>query len=132
MTVQFHVQFNILNAVYKTWFKLRKFNLELKVRNTEKKFGVGNLKHWNLISEGVGIKLLWIKKISKIICGGEQLLKMQEYRDLQSKSPCSIQSECRKMWTKNNSKLTYFSRSCFCNKFTIIKLSLLEFSIFCI
>lgn len=38
---------------------------ELKVRNTEKKFGVGNLKHWNLISEGVGIKLVWIKRISK-------------------------------------------------------------------
>ena len=32
---QFHVRFNISNTVYKTWFILRKFKFELKLRNTE-------------------------------------------------------------------------------------------------
>ena len=42
-----HVRFNILNTVYKSGLTLRKFNLELKLRNTEKTFGVGNGEHEN-------------------------------------------------------------------------------------
>ena len=52
MIKPFLVRFDISNTVYKTWFTLRKFNFELKFRDTEKKFGVGYCEHWNLINEG--------------------------------------------------------------------------------
>ena len=52
MIKPFLVRFDISNTVYKTWFTLRKFNFELKFRDTEKKLGVGYCEHWNLINEG--------------------------------------------------------------------------------
>ena len=50
-----HVRFNILNTVYKSGLTLRKFNLELKLRNTEKTFGVGNGEHENWMSKEIGV-----------------------------------------------------------------------------
>lgn len=54
MTSQCHVRFNISNTVYNTSFTLRKFNFELKLRKTEKRFAVGNWKHEILIGRGDG------------------------------------------------------------------------------
>ena len=51
MTDLFHFRFNISNTVYKTWFTLRKFNFELKLRkHSKEKFDAGNWKKGNLIS----------------------------------------------------------------------------------
>ena len=57
--------FNISNTVYKTWFILRKFNFEAKLRNTEHRRKRMVLKIGDMEIIGGG------KKIRKLISGGD-------------------------------------------------------------